>query len=236
MERIPPKTLPELFSSACRAYAANTAYIWRPRFRKMTWTYKDIWNHAAHFAQLLSEHGVQKGDRVILIGFNSPFWIASFFGIQLRGAIAVPLSPESKSEFILNIVGQTKAKLILKSHIISTQGISLPAITIEEVPKPSAPTQASLPALVEQDIAEIVYTSGTTGNPKGVVLTHKNILSNLEGSRKAIPADHTMRYVSILPLFVKNKINNHIDINKVFGNFSLLNNTIKKPMILKGVF
>ena len=195
------KTLPELFSATCAAYASNTAYIWRPQFRQLTWTYKDAWNHATSFAQILSDHGVQKGDRVILIGFNSPFWVASFFGIQLKGAIAVPLSPESKPEFILNIIQQTEAKLIFKSSILSTQEISLPVINIEEVPKPSAPVHISSPDIKEEDIAEIVYTSGTTGNPKGVILTHKNLLSNLEGSRRAIPIDHTMRFVSILPLF-----------------------------------
>jgi len=196
-----PKTLSELFFRACHRYTSQTAYLYRPRFRTLSWTYQDILNHAAHFAHLLLNHGVQKGDRVVLIGFNSPFWVASFFGIQLRGAIAVPLSPESKPEFVLNIIQQTEAKLILKNRIISTKGISLPTVCIEEVPKPSTPIHASLPALDEHDIAEIVYTSGTTGNPKGVILTHKNLLSNLAGSRKAIPVDHTMRFVSILPLF-----------------------------------
>ena len=196
-----PKTLSELFSQACRTYAANAAYQWRPRFRQLTWTYEDAWNHAISFARILSQNNIQKGDRVILIGFNSPFWVASFFGIQLRGAVAVPLSPESKPEFVLNIVQQTEAKLILKSRIISTKGISLPAVFIEDIAKPSTPIHASLPALDEHDIAEIVYTSGTTGNPKGVILTHKNLLSSLAGSQKAIPVDHTMRFVSILPLF-----------------------------------
>ncbi|MCH7828496.1 AMP-binding protein [Patescibacteria group bacterium] len=195
------KTLPELFFRVCQRYTSQTAYLYRPRFRTLSWTYQDLWNHAVSFAHILGQHNIQKGDRVVLIGFNSPFWVASFFGIQLRGAVAVPLSPESKPEFIQGIVRQTQAKCIFKNRTISTKGISIPIVFIEDIAKPSTPVHASLPALGEHDIAEIVYTSGTTGNPKGVILTHKNLLSSLAGSRKAIPVDHTMRFVSILPLF-----------------------------------
>lgn len=195
-------TLGELFREACRMYSSNRAYAWRPMFRTLSWTYEDIWNHAAAFADILKEHGVQKGDRVILIGFNSPFWVAAFFGIQLRGAIAVPLSSESTSEFIQKIIRQTEAKVILKNRFAPTQGIPILTMVMESIPKPlSNHIPIDIPALDENDIAEIVYTSGTTGDPKGVILTHKNLLSNLWSSKKAIPVDHTMRFVSILPLF-----------------------------------
>ena len=195
-----PKTLSELFSQICHKHTSKTAYLYRPKFRTLKWTYNDIWNHANSFANTLQQQGIQKGDNVILIGFNSPFWIAAFFGIQLIGAVAVPLSPESKSDFIKNIISQTKAKLIFKNHSILTTEVSIPVVSIEEIPRFNQ-NQTSSIILKEQDIAEIVYTSGTTGFPKGVVLTHHNLLSNLWDLQRAIPIDHTMGFVSILPLF-----------------------------------
>ncbi|MCP6718777.1 MAG: AMP-binding protein [Patescibacteria group bacterium] len=195
------KTLPELFSRTCSKHSYKVAYLYRPRFRTLKWTYSDIWNHANSFANILLQQGVQKGDKVILIGYNSPFWVAAFFGIQLQGAVAVPLSPESKSDFIQNIVSQTEAKIILKNKTVLTKGMAIPSFIIEDIPKPKNTSEISTPTLKENDIAEIVYTSGTTGAPKGVVLTHKNIISNLLALRKAIPIDHTNRFVSILPLF-----------------------------------
>ena len=196
-----PKTLSELFSQTCHNHVSKIAYLYRPKFRTLKWTYGDIWNHANSFAHTLQQQGIRKGDKIILVGFNSPFWIAAFFGIQLAGAIAIPLSPESKSDFIKNIISQTKAKLILKSHAVLITGTSIPVFSFEKIPRSNNKIQIPLLSLQEHDIAEIVYTSGTTGNPKGVVLTHKNLLSNLWSLQKAIPIDHTMKFVSILPLF-----------------------------------
>ena len=195
------KTLSELFFQTCNKHSSRTAYLYRPKFRTLSWTYDDILNHANSFAHTLQQQGIQKGDKVILIGSNSPFWIAAFFGIQLVGAIAIPLSPESKSDFIKNIISQTKAKLVLKSHTILITGTSIPVISLEKISRHNGKAQALLTPLQEHDIAEIVYTSGTTGAPKGVVLTHKNLLSNLWSLQKAIPIDHTMKFASILPLF-----------------------------------
>lgn len=184
-------------------YSGNTAYTWRPLFRRISWTYAEILKHAQAFADVLSKHGVQKGDRIILCASNSPYWIAAFFGIQLKGAVAVPLSPESSAEFIREIMRQTNAKIIFKNKLGASEKTRVPTIFLEDVQKPLSPQSLSVnsESQSEEDIAEIVYTSGTTGNPKGVVLTHKNLLSNLKGSRSAIPVDHTMRSVSILPLF-----------------------------------
>ena len=95
-----PKTLSELFTQTCHRYSSNTVCSYRPKFRTLSWTYNDMWNHANSFAHTLRQQGIQKGDKIILVGFNSPFWMAAFFGVQLVGATAIPLSPESKSDFI----------------------------------------------------------------------------------------------------------------------------------------
>lgn len=197
------KTLPQLFHKACFLYTSKRAYTYRPMFRRFSWTYGEMGKHAAAFAQILKEEGIQKGDRVILIGFNSPFWVAAFFAIQLRGAVAVPLSPESNQEFIQKIIEQTKAKMMLKSSLVQTERIGMQTLAIENIPKPQGNTFLSLdnPEVDQDDIAEIVYTSGTTGDPKGVMLTHQNLLSNLKASREAISIHSNMRLISILPLF-----------------------------------
>jgi len=196
------KTLGELFQKACRTHGSKNAYTYRPLFRALSWTYEDIWAHAVAFVDILKKHGVKKGDRVILIGFNSPYWVAAFFGIQLRGAIAVPLSPESNPEFIKKIIAQTKAKIVFKDPLVRAERITSATLTITDVPKPSLHTfTLNTAEQSKDDIAEIVYTSGTTGDPKGVILTHNNILSNLRSARKAVPVNEQAHFISILPLF-----------------------------------
>ncbi len=197
------QTLPELFMAATTKYVKNTACLYRPRFRTIIWTYQELWNHAVLFSQVLEKEGVEKGDRVVIMSQNSPFWVAAFFGIQLRGAIAVPLSPESNQKLVEEICRQTTPKVIFRGSIAALQQV--PGYTIlqlEEIEKPKPLGVSGLEVKVsEKDLAEIVYTSGTTGFPKGVMLTHKNLLSNLTAVKKVIRTDQSFKFLSILPLF-----------------------------------
>ena len=197
------KTLPELFMAQTTKYAKNTACLWRPRFRTLKWSYQELWGHAVLFADILEEKGVKKGDRIIIISQNSPFWVAAFWGIQLRGAVAVPLSPESNQKLVEEICRQTEPKVILKGSLASVQQVSgYEILQLEMIEKPKPLGVSGLEVKVsEEDLAEIVYTSGTTGFPKGVILKHKNLLSNLTAVKKAIRADESFKFVSVLPLF-----------------------------------
>jgi len=196
-------TLLSLFINSCKEFNSKPAFIMRDRFRLIKWTYNDLMNYTQYLAQVLSDHNVKKGDRVILFSGNSPYWVASFFAILARGAIVVPLNPRSPANQLNRIVKQGKPKLLLKSLHTPWPAKEMKSLTIEDV---LAFNIAESPAIDKnivnlEDIAEIVYTSGTTGDPKGVVLTHNNIISNLEGFNRAFPAYSSDHILTILPLF-----------------------------------
>lgn len=194
-------TLVDIFQNSVKRYRDLPAVMMRPRYRLIRWTYGDLWNFAAGVAELLEKEGVKRGDPVLLWSPNSPYWVGAFFGILLRGGVVVPLHAENTPEFIQKVAAQTGAKIILKSSQLKfvpagVKTIDIDALSLGQNPKPHTP----YPIPPESDLAEIVYTSGTTGDPKGVMLTHENIVSNIEGLAKAIESGPHDRFLSILPL------------------------------------
>jgi long-chain acyl-CoA synthetase len=194
------RTLAEFIEKAATAYGERTALRYRPKFRSLNFTYQETYQLAQKVAQMMKTNGIEKGDRVIIWANNSPFWVAGFFGIQLLGGVAVPLNVGSRGEFIKKIAEATKASFLLKSaHLTLPDPLNLKSFDLETL-QLSAKVNLPDARLDENDLAEIVYTSGTTGFPKGVMLTHKNILSNLQGALSVINLTREDRGLSILPL------------------------------------
>lgn len=193
-------TLRDFIEAVAHTYNQHLAFKYRPRFRSVSFTYQDIFDLARATVFLLKQAQVAKGDRVLLWGYNSPYWVAGFFGTQLLGAVAVPLSFQSQSDFIKKIADQTRPKFLLKSQVLAPQkALKLKSQDLESLK--SIPN-VTLPKvkIAAGDLAEIIYTSGTTGFPKGVMLTHKNILSNLQSVLSIIKISPSDRGLSILPL------------------------------------
>ncbi len=186
------------------------AFAHRRGLRTVRWSYKQIAKSAFAFAELLTECGVQKADRVLLCGANSPEWVVTFFGCLLRGAIVVPLDVQSDVGFVERVQRQVNAKLaIFDTSACQTFRLTLPVIPFEEVSSQLSPTRGSAAAGSQSlnDIAEIVFTSGTTAEPKGVVLTHQNLLANMQPLEMEIRPYlkwerlvHPIRFLNLLPL------------------------------------
>lgn len=193
-------TLSEFISRTETAYADKTAFVWRPVFRKEGFTYQEIGRMARQVACLLQARGVRQGDPVILWDINSPYWVSAFFGCQIIGAVAVPLMIQNTPEFVLRIREVTGAKVILKSQLVQLDTDALCLDLIPELKKGTLHDTPEAAVVNPGDPAEILFTSGTTGTPKGVIIKHSNILSNLEDIEKLeliLPSD---RLLSILPL------------------------------------
>jgi len=174
----------------------------RPRWRLVELSYQDIYDRACGLAGYLQHKGVVHQDRVILIATNSPFWGCAYFGTLLAGGIVIPLNPQSTPEFIDRIIKETEAKIILKSSSIELPpNCSIESCDIDVKNGIERLEPGSEIAVTPDDIAQIVYTSGTTGEPKGVVLTHNNIMSCLDSIHEIIEASPSDRMVSVLPLF-----------------------------------
>ena len=156
----------------------------------------------AEWASYLQERGVHKGDRVLLWGSNSPWWVVAFFGVLRAGAIAVPLDIRSAPDFVARVVERTEPVIAFISRFIGqTLEQDIPSIHLEELDLvtmgSSQPTEVTVKP---DDLAEIMFTSGTTGDPKGVMLTHRNIASNVQAVAQTFPGSSSDRLLSLLPL------------------------------------
>ncbi len=177
-----------------------------------TFSYRDFERNSRHIALQLVESGIHKGDRVALLAENSPYWVMTYFGIARSGAIVVPILTDFIPSQIRNIVEHSGAKAVFVSERLQPKLAQLPSnVEIRDVktgrPLNSARAQtiegdAALPSIeiASDDLAMIVYTSGTTGLSKGVMLTHRNILSDATACRSIIVLHRTDRLLSILPL------------------------------------
>lgn len=185
---------------------SQTALEMRPRFRTLRWSYHDLGTAAASLSRLLESLEIGEKDNVLLLSYNSPFWVAAYFAILNRGAVVVPLNPKSTPEQFELIQNKVRAKCLLKSFRLQWSGPGLPVIdlesALERTPVPEETPHLSPPSgLNEESLAEIVFTSGTTGDPKGVMLTHGNLISNIRSLAEAIPFKAKSRLLNIVPLF-----------------------------------
>jgi long-chain acyl-CoA synthetase len=179
--------------------------------RVTRWSYERLARTACQFARELESRGVVKGDRVILWGENSPEWIAAFFGCLLRGAVAVPLDEAQRPDFVDRAQRQVEAKLFLLGgeqtrHFKSRQ----PALRFDqlvETVERHSPAPYRDEGIGADDLAEIIFTSGATAEPKGVCLTHRNLLANITPLESEIDKYlkferpfHPIRFLCLLPL------------------------------------
>ncbi len=186
------------------------AYVFPRGYRTERWSYRRVAGVAYQFARELEARNVAKGDAVLLWSPNCAEWVAAFLGCALCGVIAVPVDDAASPDFARRISGQVRTKLVLCPRERAT--------VFEEIatldPADLAGAVAARPAdrfrptqIKPSDPLEIVFTSGTTAEPKGVVLTHANVVGNLvpieTEIRKYLKYEcmvHPIRFLNLLPL------------------------------------
>ncbi len=168
-------------------------------------SYPQAANRAAAFASRLSNAGIASGDRILIWGENRAEWVVALWGALLAGVVCVPVDYRSSPALVARIGAIVEAKLILTGDSVSAADFPFPiwhlATLLEETAAPNYP-----PAPAEQ-LAEVLFTSGATGDPKGVTLTHRNILANLipisggiQKYRKYMGPFSPIRFLNLLPL------------------------------------
>lgn len=193
-----------------KKFGDEPAFVYHRGYRTPRWSYRQTAELAFRFARELESRKIGKGDRVLLWGANSPEWVAAFFGCVLRGVVVVPMDRIAAPDFMQRVANDVQAKLIVCSTGLKASAEKWPALELDSLHE----TLAHLPArdypaaeISPDDTAEIVFTSGTTAEPRGVVLTHRNLVASLGPIEREIPKYlkyerifHPIRFLNLLPL------------------------------------
>ncbi|HEY6764605.1 MAG TPA: AMP-binding protein [Candidatus Sulfotelmatobacter sp.] len=212
------ESLAEFLLPSFRAHIRELAYGLRRGYRMEWFTYGQMLDLSYRFAQELDNRRINKGDRIILWGANSAPWVAAFLGCAMRGVVVVPLDDASSPDFAVRVLGQVQARIVVCSHEHEA-GVpaATPTLILEELPqslKAIPAEEAQFNLACRDDTLQIVFTSGTTADPKGVVITHANVLANI------VPIEQQMRgYMKYENWVDPVRFLNLLPLSHVFGQF-----------------
>lgn len=211
------KTLEHLLALSCKKYSDLPALAF---VDKNPLTYKGVNDQAISISAFLLAQGLEKGDKIALLSQNMPNWGIAYFATTIAGMVTIPILTDFPAADINKILSHSDAKVIFVSERLSEKLLNNLPANIEIVirlddflildlvklnPTNNSAVLNVLPTFtfskpVEGDVAAILYTSGTTGQPKGVMLTHKNLVSNTIAASHIQPIDIGDRFLSVLPL------------------------------------
>jgi long-chain acyl-CoA synthetase len=209
------ESLAEFFTIHFQAHRLERAYGQRRGYRMEWFTYGQVLEMASRFARELEARQIGDGDRVMLWGENRAEWVAAFFGCALRGVVVVPMDNGASADFAARVCRQVEAKLLVCSrpHAQEMPGefpAVVPTVILEDLAQElehHSAVQIPAIALGREDILQIVFTSGTTTEPKGVIITHGNVLANIvpleQEMRRYLKYErfvHPVRFLNLLPL------------------------------------
>ncbi len=210
-----PQTLGELLSQSAQKSPQRIAIV----FGRKKISYKLLDETTDHIAAGLLNLGIKKGDRVAIFLDNCPEFIITYFSIVKAGAVALPINYMFKMEEANFILQDSQAKAIITSrpyiamaeelrlradclkHIICTAAASKSHILDFSKIKRNNPSALNNLSIPSTETAVILYTSGTTGHPKGAMLSHYNLISNAFDCAANLKPDFRDTFICILPLF-----------------------------------
>ena len=177
-------------------------------YRSWSYSYRDTADRARAFASRLHDEGITRGQHVVIWSENRPEWIVALWGCLLRGVVLVPIDYRASADFLRRVAAIVAARAIIIGDAVSDPGgVDAPVWKITAATSGNA--ERAVPAIEHgpDDVAEVIFTSGATSEPKGVVLTHRNILANIipiereiAKYRKYARPFMPIRFLNLLPL------------------------------------
>ncbi len=194
------KSLRQFLDRSERLYGERLAFHQKRVFRLDKISYHQLLPRVQQMGTWLSRQQIKRGERVLIWAPNSPQWVVAYLGCLLYGVVAVPADVNSSRRLVAKFARQTKAKLLLTSIYI-TDRPKLKHINLEDLFVQLESLPQRKPGHINPGaLAELIYTSGTTGEPKGVEISHGNLLAAINSLMPGIPAAKEYRLLSILPL------------------------------------
>ncbi len=200
--------LARLISETAATYADKPAIIFEGAFEKKVWTYRDFDQQVQHYAATLHRLGIKKGDRIALQMPKCVEFLFFHFAILSIGAIAIPLNPDYRPDEIVYFLTDSGSSLyVTTSDLLAKvqakiQHLSeLQILRKEEMPTSSEATFRPEYPAIDDDIAMICYTSGTTGRSKGAAIAHRNLIANIQALHDAWGWSDRDILLHVLPLF-----------------------------------
>ena len=211
------KDLLDLFETATKRFATRVAMRIERNGRKEQYTFEDVRELTLRAAGFLADKGIRPGDRVILFSNNMPEWGMTYFGILKAGATAVPIDPASSVEEIVNFAKAGEVSAVIVSPKLASEnpdligriaegGVDLHVWTFDEVFEMPDEVDESKrlallpPKVLGNAVASLIFTSGTTGKPKAVMLSHKNFTNMISMLSSVLEMDLTDGVLSVLPM------------------------------------
>ena len=206
---VPRDTLVDFFRDLTAIRAEFLVYD--DGYRRRSYTYGEVGRAARGFARKLNAAGLQKGDTVVFWGENRPEWLACYWGCLVAGIIVVPLDYRSSAEFVARVRTLVHARVVLIGDEVQASSDAGGFDGAEQWrfsdvdwrcdgPMPALPTS-------RDDVVQIIFTSGATAEPKGVVIRHGNVLANIVPVEREITKYrryarpfHPLRFLNLLPL------------------------------------
>ncbi|MDR2659889.1 MAG: AMP-binding protein [Spirochaetaceae bacterium] len=215
-------TLPEMFRITVDRYGTRNCFtIYDPD--RISFDYNEALRKIEKLSRALRSRGIKKGDKIALTGKNSPEWAVAYLAILFSNAIVVPIDYQLSNQEIENLIRASKAKFLFVDeekfehfhasqpepvfevfslrHGIGSYIYEIDACEINSEPNPETNAETRNETVNEFDTAAILFTSGTMGKPKGVMLSHRNLVSDCYLAQ-GTPFDvyHTDIFYAILPL------------------------------------